>query len=327
MDSVVIENKEAYLVDLQRRVAELENENQQLKIDKFRLEEKLTAAFDGTGLCLWEQHIPSGKLTIFNMAWGKMLGFNSTELEATVEVWKSKLHPEDKEDVINAFTSHLAGESESYQAVHRMLHKDGSHSWVSDRGRVVEFDNENKPLRMMGTHIDITQEKRYELELSNLASTDPLTNLLNRAALETKFEQLQQSNKNQPAALVFIDLDDFKCVNDHLGHKAGDSVLIQVAHWMTEDAPEHTHLARLGGDEFVLLCTQANKESLSGFAEKLLARAEKPLQLESGEANIGFSIGIRLFETSTLKFNTLYEQADAAMYQVKRQGKNSVSYY
>ncbi len=327
MGSVVIKSKEESLIELQHRVIELELENQQLKRDKFRLEEKLTAAFDGTGLCLWEQHIPSGKLTIFNMAWGKMLGFKSSELEATVEVWKSKLHPEDKEDVINAFTSHLAGESESYQAVHRMLHKDGSHSWVSDRGRVVEFDSECKPLRMMGTHIDISQEKRYQHELSQLANTDPLTNLLNRTALEDKFEQLRINNDTQSTAFVFIDLDNFKLINDQYGHKVGDNVLIQVASWMKEEAPEQTDIARLGGDEFVLLCTNVDQECLSNFARRLLTRAEKPLIFENGEASIGFSIGIRMFDSASLNFNTLYEQADTVMYQVKRRGKNNFSFY
>ncbi|MGF1764637.1 sensor domain-containing diguanylate cyclase [Aliivibrio kagoshimensis] len=327
MESVVNAEEIEVLDELRRRVEELEGENCKLKREKYRLEEKLTAAFDGTGLCLWEQHIPSGKLTIFNMEWGNMLGFTASELEATVDVWKSKLHPEDKDDVVNAFMSHLAGESESYQAVHRMLHKDGSHSWVSDRGRVVEFDDQDKPLRMMGTHIDITQEKRYEQKLSKLATTDPLTNLLNRSALEKSFEQLTIQSDNQSAALLFIDLDNFKLVNDHLGHKAGDNVLIQVAEWMREDAPEHTEIARLGGDEFVLLCRRADKSQLEDFSRKLLKRAASPLLLESGEANIGFSIGIRVFDTGTSSFNTLYEQADTVMYQVKRQGKGSFSFY
>lgn len=305
------------------QIAELKKENALLKSQKARLEEKLTAALDGTGLCLWEQHVPSGRLTIFNMEWGKMLGFNPNELQATVDVWKSKLHPEDKDEVINSLSSHLNGESESYQAVHRMLHKEGSDSWVSDRGRVVEYDDNGAPLRMMGTHIDITQEKRYELALSKLASQDPLTGLLNRKSLEEQYSLHCQNNADSSTALLFIDVDDFKAVNDHLGHKAGDSVLIQIADWLVESAPEHSTIARLGGDEFVLFTPHANKKRLTQFAEELLLRVEEPIKLENGSATIGFSIGICFFDVSNKSFDYSYELADEAMYQVKRNGKNN----
>lgn len=145
---------------LQQRIAALEAENEALKRDKYRLEEQLSAASDGTGLCIWEQHVPTGKLTIHNMQWGQMLGFNPTEIEANVESWKQNLHPADKDEVIQAFMAHLAGESDFYQVVYRMIHKSGDYTWVSDRGRVVEFDDDGKPLRMMGSHIDITEEKQ-----------------------------------------------------------------------------------------------------------------------------------------------------------------------
>ena len=150
-------SKEQYL---QQRIAALEAENEALKRDKYRLEEQLSAASDGTGLCIWEQHVPTGKLTIHNMQWGQMLGFNPTEIEANVESWKQNLHPADKDEVIQAFMAHLAGESDFYQVVYRMIHKSGDYTWVSDRGRVVEFDDDGKPLRMMGSHIDITEEKQ-----------------------------------------------------------------------------------------------------------------------------------------------------------------------
>ncbi len=156
--------------DQPNKIAQLEQTIEQLKKENQRLEEKLNAALDGTGLCLWEQHVPTGKLTIFNMEWGKMLGFQPHELEANVETWKSKLHPDDYELAVGAFESHLNGETEAYQVVHRMIHKDGSHSWVSDRGRIVEYTPDGEPLRIMGTHIDITNEKRYELELAKLTN-------------------------------------------------------------------------------------------------------------------------------------------------------------
>lgn len=152
-------NQQALLA-LKQRVAALEAENEALKRNKHQLEEQFSAASDGTGLCVWEQHVPSGKLNIVNMAWGKMLGFSTTEIEANVAGWKSKLHPEDRDKVLENFNNHLMGKSDAYQVVYRMLHKSGDFTWVSDRGRVVEFDQEGRPLRMMGSHIDITGEKK-----------------------------------------------------------------------------------------------------------------------------------------------------------------------
>ncbi|NMU52590.1 diguanylate cyclase, partial [Vibrio parahaemolyticus] len=106
------------------------------------------------------------------------------------------------------------GKTDLYEVVHRMIHKDGSDSWVYDRGRIVEYGSDGEPLRMMGTHIDITKEKRYEQQLAKLASSDPLTGLLNRKAIEENFNHQPQTEPSQQSALVFVDIDNFKAVND-----------------------------------------------------------------------------------------------------------------
>ncbi|MEK6213815.1 MAG: sensor domain-containing diguanylate cyclase, partial [Vibrio fluvialis] len=272
----------------QDRIQQLEQQVEQLTREKQRLEEKLNAALDGTGLCLWEQHVPTGRLRIFNMEWGKMLGFQPNELEANLDTWKSKLHPDDYDLAVGAFEDHLHGRADTYQVVHRMLHKDGSHSWVSDRGRIVEYAADGSPLRIMGTHIDITNEKRYEQELSRLARQDPLTNLLNRKALQSEFNRINHSESDSLAAMVFIDVDNFKTVNDHLGHKAGDAVLVVVAEWLKRFAPPQSVIARLGGDEFVLLCEKEETKALNTFTDQLLTHAAEPVVMENGKAHIGF---------------------------------------
>tara|TARA_Y100001956_G_scaffold78105_1_gene89380 strand:- start:981 stop:1934 length:954 start_codon:yes stop_codon:yes gene_type:complete len=313
-----MEEYETKIAQLQQKITELEQTNQ-------RLEEKLNAALDGTGLCLWEQHVPTGKLRIFNMEWGKMLGYQPHELEATVDVWKRKLHPEDYDLAVGAFEAHLKGESDAYQVVHRMLHKDGSHSWVSDRGRIVEYDANGQPLRIMGTHIDITNEKRYEEELSRLAHEDPLTGLFNRQALKSYFVEYTNAHPLRSSVLVFIDLDNFKNVNDNLGHKAGDLVLIEVASWLKRYAPRDAFISRLGGDEFVILCHNDEPHCFNQFADKLLSQSYQPIQLENGIANIGFSIGICQFTPQGHCFEELYVASDQAMYSVKQNGKNGVA--
>ncbi|MDF2777763.1 MAG: diguanylate cyclase, partial [Enterobacteriaceae bacterium] len=107
---------------------------------------KLSAALDGTGLCLWQLDVPSGKLIIYNRRWGSMLGYQPKELNARFEVWKEHLHPDDRERVLDAFYGHLHGKTPYYEALHRMQHKNGTVTWVLDRGRVSEWDDSGQPL-------------------------------------------------------------------------------------------------------------------------------------------------------------------------------------
>jgi diguanylate cyclase (GGDEF)-like protein/PAS domain S-box-containing protein len=314
----------ALIQQLQAEIAQLKSENAHLSALNYRAEEKLFAALDGNGLCLWEQHIPSGNLTIFNMRWGEMLGFSPEELAAHVDIWKSKLHPEDKAWVIQVFEDHVSGKSDYYQAVYRMLHKDGSVTWVSDRGRIVERLADGTPLRMMGSHIDITQEKRYEMGLAQLAHSDPLTNLLNRQAITKAFDELLLSDAG--GALLFIDLDGFKALNDRHGHKFGDSLLIHVANTLVLHAGEYAQIARFGGDEFVILHPSSEIASLTQLAQSLLDVYRQRFLLDGLEVEIGLSIGIDIFGDGD-SFTDSCERADMAMYDVKRQGKNGYCFY
>ncbi|WP_297891529.1 sensor domain-containing diguanylate cyclase [Shewanella sp.] len=309
---------------LQAEIAQLKRENANLTALNRRAEEKLFAALDGNGLCLWEQHIPSGNLTIFNMRWGELLGFSREELAAHIDSWKSKLHPDDKEWVIKAFEDHVSGQADYYQVVHRMLHKDGSITWVSDRGRIVERLADGTPLRMMGSHIDITQEKRYEMDLARLAHSDPLTNLMNRQAIAKAFDDSLRSGIH--GALFFIDLDGFKALNDRYGHKFGDSLLMHVAHTLVCHAGELAQIARLGGDEFVILLPSSDSGFLAILAQSLLDVYRQKFLLEGCEVEIGLSIGIDIFSDGD-SFAKSCDRADAAMYRVKHQGKHGYCFY
>lgn len=307
------------------RIEQLEVENRRLKQENARLKEKLSVTLDGTGLCLWEQHVPSGSLTIFNVEWGKMLGYQSNELSATVDMWKSKLHPEDYDFTVRAFEDHINGKTDFYQVVHRMIHKDGTDSWVSDRGRIVEYDDNGLPLRMMGTHIDITQEKRYEIQLAFLANSDPLTGLLNRKAMSENYESHIATYSDTKSALIFIDVDNFKAVNDELGHKAGDDLLLEIARWLKASTMAHSKIGRLGGDEFVILCSYSNRADLNQKCHDLLAFSPAYFHQALATLNIGFSIGICLFDGDQHSFQNICEHADSAMYHVKKNGKNSIA--
>jgi diguanylate cyclase (GGDEF)-like protein/PAS domain S-box-containing protein len=326
------------IAEFEKKIAGLEKENAELKQSNARLQEKLNAALDSNGLCLWEHHVPSGKLTIFNMDWGKMLGYQPHELSATFETWKNNLHPDDYHQAMKAFEDHLSGSCDLYEVVYRMTHKDGSDSYVYDRGRVVEFDTNGAPLRIMGTHIDITQEKRFEQQLATLASTDRLTGLLNKQAIEQRFREMKSADKLVRAAMIFIDIDNFKAVNDTLGHQAGDQLLSFIAqrlvtlasdvNSLTSDtaalASEPVQIGRIGGDEFVILFPDTEPDQVTRFCEELLQTAVPESNQMLTDVAIGMSIGVCFFNQGDHHFNDVYQQSDLAMYQIKRNGKNGV---
>ncbi|WP_153915013.1 sensor domain-containing diguanylate cyclase [Shewanella sp. TC10] len=316
---------------LTEQVELLQQENEALKQQRNQIQQQLSATLDGTGLCLWEQHVPSGDLLIYNQQWGTLLGYTHEEYAANMESWKGSLHPEDKEWVIKAFEDHINGKEEVYQAVHRMIHKDGSVRWVSDRGRIVEYAQDGSPLKILGTHIDITQEKRYQLDLARLAHRDPLTDLLNRAAAEKAYKEMQSATDFQSGTLLFIDVDNFKHINDRHGHRFGDLTLVEISvtlqHYCDTLLPStKVQVARIGGDEFVIITSISEYQLISILAGALIAHFKKQQTIDEKLVSLGLSIGISCFAHDD-KFTQVCEQADNAMYGIKQAGKHNYSFW
>ena len=304
---------------LHQQIQNLKKHNARLKRIAHDARNKLNAALDGTGLCLWQLDIPSGKLVIFNRRWGAMLGFQPKELSAQFAVWREHLHPEDAEEVLTAFYDHIEGRAPYYEALHRMIAKNGKVSWVLDRGRVSEWDAHGNALKVTGTHIDMTKEKQYEAQLSALAHHDPLTGLTNRHALQSHFERMK---KQGPLCVAYIDLDNFKHVNDTLGHRSGDEVLIQLCQRMHEVVPAAVVIGRIGGDEFALLMPYLiSFPKVRITAQALLEAALTPFELDNGRAQIGASVGIAQVRAGD-DFSAALVRADEAMYNIKRNGKH-----
>lgn len=307
---------------LKQQIQNLKRHNARLVRIARDARNKLNAALDGTGLCLWQLDIPSGKLIIFNRRWGAMLGYQPKALSAHFDIWREHLHPDDKEQVLAAFYDHLHGKTPFYEALHRMMHKNGTITWVLDRGRVSEWDADGNPQKVTGTHIDMTKEKQYEEQLASLAHHDPLTGLANRHALLSHFARM----KHQEAMCVaFIDLDDFKTVNDAFGHRCGDELLIQLSARLRQACPENAVVGRLGGDEFVLLLPFSLDNLLTwSTAFNSLRAALTPFELDHGTASVGASIGIDQVQEGD-DFVDALRRADQAMYQIKHSGKKGAA--
>ncbi|MDP2433165.1 MAG: EAL domain-containing protein [Pseudomonadota bacterium] len=193
------------------------------------------------------------------------------------------------------------------------------------------YDGDGLPSHYVGVMTDISQLKQSEARLEHLAHYDPLTNLPNRLLLQSRLEHaLEHAERHQQQiAVLFLDLDRFKDVNDSLGHPVGDELLEALARRLGERLREDDTLGRLGGDEFlVLLENLGHPEDAAGVAHTLLQLLEQPFSLPSGhEVYVGASIGISLYPDDGLNVTELIKNADVAMYQSKEQGRNTASFY
>ena len=155
--------------ELQAAYDKLLQENERLKRVADDAREKLDAAMDGTGLCIWQNHLPTGKLIIFNRRWGAMLGYSAAETAALE--WRRLLHPEDRDEALRRLEACLHGATEVYAAEFRLLGKDGRYHWIQARGGVCERDAAGNPQRFVGTHRDIGGARA---ELDNLQKSERL---------------------------------------------------------------------------------------------------------------------------------------------------------
>jgi diguanylate cyclase (GGDEF)-like protein len=294
----------------------LRNQLEILQHENRLLHEKLNAALDGTGLCLWQGMIPTGELTVFNLQ-----HFEHGQMAPHFDVWRSKLHPADAQGALDSYQGHLNGKYPFYEAEYRTIAADGSVTWLWDRGRIMERDTAGLPLRIMGAHVDITQRKEFEIRLAQQVKTEPLTGLFNRQAF-SEASRRRMAVVDGAAALLFIDLDDFKEVNDSLGHSCGDRLLLRVADWLRQATPPGGLPARMGGDEFVIyLDADVSEPAIARLAQQLLAHTVACQELDGQPIQIGMSIGIALWHGNSVSYEQALDCADRAMYQAKQRGK------
>jgi diguanylate cyclase (GGDEF)-like protein/PAS domain S-box-containing protein len=186
-----------------------------------------------------------------------------------------------------------------------------------------------KPAQYIASFSDITERKRVEGELRRMAHFDLLTGLPNRALLGDRVTHaLQEASRNhETVTMMFMDLDRFKNVNDSLGHRIGDRLLVAVATRIKGALREQDTVSRVGGDEFVLLLPATNADGAAHLAQELVGLLQMPFLIDEHELAIGSSIGIALYPGDGASFETLYKSADAAMYRTKQEGGNAFHFY
>jgi len=253
-----------------------------------------------------------------------MLGYDHEEITDSTEEWFSRVHPEDLADFNAAIGKHIQGETPHFESEHRMLHKDGSYRWMLTRGLAMR-DDEEKAYRMAGSQTDITERKRAEEQLLHDAFHDGLTGLPNRALFTDRLDRALERAKRRDdftVAILFLDLDRFKVVNDSLGHMTGDQLLIGVARRLQSSMRHVDTVARLGGDEFVVLLEDIEDISqATQSAERIQAQLREPFVLDESEVFTSASIGIAASTTEYSRAEDIIRDADIAMYRAKSMGK------
>lgn len=286
-------------------------------------------ALEGAGDGVWDWDIENDVAHLSDK-YKEILGFTDEDIETSPVDWSNRIHPLDVESVKQAMDNYWAGNTQQYINEHRIVCKDKSVKWVLSRGKVTKRDKNGKPQRMVGTHTDITARKLLEAQLENLAHFDALTSLPNRILLadRLKLSLAYAKREKKMLAVMFLDLDLFKEINDLYGHEVGDAVLKQVALRLSACVRESDTVARLGGDEFIILLPMIDAESDATIvANKILNTIAQPIIVAKVNLHVTTSIGIAMYPQHGLDEKLLTLNADIAMYQSKRNGKNQTTVF
>ncbi len=286
-------------------------------------EDRYALAAQGANDGIWDWDLISGEV-YYSARWKETLGYQDDQLTNSIDEWLDRVHADDKARLLEELTQcRRNGGPAELLSEQRLLHTDGTYRWTMVRA-VVRRNPAGSAVRMAGSMTDVTANKTF----------DPLTGLANRVLFIEQLGRCLEAcriGERNHAAVLFLDMDHFKVVNDSLGHVVGDQLLVEAARRL-ERAVRSSRLqpalggqdlvARFGGDEFAVLLQDAlSLEQASAVARRILADFQAPMQLEGRNLNISASIGAALVSAEYLEPADILRDADLAMYRAKAQGK------
>ncbi|BFM08529.1 bifunctional diguanylate cyclase/phosphodiesterase [Halioxenophilus aromaticivorans] len=251
----------------------------------------------------------------------------STPDESFGVTWMDGIHPSDAEQVLLELRAQTTNSGE-YEGEFRLVTPLGKITWVKANGMSL-YDSKGKIAGLIMTFSDVSAHRLNEQRLEHIASTDQLTGLVNRTFFNDRIDQaLKGVPRYGKVAVMFIDLDDFKHINDSLGHDFGDTLLVEVAQRLKRTLRDVDTIARIGGDEFTVILTHADSAAvISSVADKLLKALARPFEIEHRRLFVTCSIGIALAEQPDTEAKALLKQADIALYKAKEAGRNQYRHY
>jgi len=293
---------------------------------------RLQSIIEGTRLGTWEWNIQTGE-TVFNERWAGIIGYTLDELQpVSIETWVEFTHPDDLKESNLLLERHFSGEIDYYDIECRMKHKNGQWVWVQDRGKVIKWDEKGAPLKMYGTHSDITEKKVLENKILELSIRDPLTNVYNRRYIFNRLDK--DFAKFRRDADVFsislIDIDHFKAINDTYGHQSGDYILIEFCRILSEHVREYDLLGRYGGEEFIIITYGSDKKQTAEKIHGILEIVRTTVfRFNDKDIQCTFSGGVAdvsELQNDNLSIENIISIADYRLYNAKAGGRNRINY-
>ena len=339
------------------------SERRRVEVALAESESRWNFALEGAGQGVWDHDLKHGK-AFYSRMWRQMRGFGLDEtIDGSRDAWLARVHPDDRPRIINQADRQNSGELAQNSFEYRERHRDGHYIWILSRGKAVEWNPDGSVARIIGTDTDITslkeaearaaeeKEQTYRKHLAalenaheaaeaaqklaqSLARHDALTGLPNRRVFAEVIEaaRLHAGRGGAQFAVLSLDLDRFKPINDIHGHQAGDDVLREVAARIGGVARAGDTVARLGGDEFTLImhCTDLDEEPAAAaalLADRIIDAVGRPISIGDRCVDVGASIGIAICPTDGTDPETLLRAADMAMYRAKEEGRDTHRFF
>jgi diguanylate cyclase (GGDEF)-like protein/PAS domain S-box-containing protein len=304
---------------LQANYIELNDKQNELLLS----EEKYRLVAESSLDIIWEEDAQT-KIRKYSDKLFEILGYTNDELP-TFEDWYNIVHPMDKDYVMQVRLMHQKNGFINTNTIFRVKCKTGEYKWIIGNVKM-QYDEAGTLVKMYGSYKDVTELQEKQLEINTLAFYDSITKLPNRVSLNNSMKKLIESEKG--FTMFFLDLDNFKIINDSFGHPVGDKLLILVAQRISSINKEEFTAFRISGDEFIILYTGSkDKELIENIARTILSKISESYNIDGSHFHISSSIGIALYPENGADVNELFKNADTAMYYSKESGKNKYTFF
>ena len=287
-------------------------------------QERYSLAMQASNDGLWDWDLKTNKI-LYSERWKEMLGFNDDEISDTADEWLSRVHPEDHDRVRASIDAYLEGTTSNFEIEYRIRHFSNNYLWMMAKGLAIRT-SDGRATRFAGSQTDVSERKSNEEQMIHDALHDTLTSIPNRTLLLDRIRQSLVRRKRYPKtsfAIIFIDLDRFRLVNESLGHIHGDELLQLISARLKETIPIGDTVARLGGDEFSILLQDINSvRDVEVIAKDIQNLFSKPFFLGDREVFASASMGIAHSDNDYKTPEEILRDAELAMYRAKREGKS-----
>lgn len=317
MFDVIVESE----IKLEENYLALLNKEEKLRIT----EERYRYAVEGSNDAIWDWNLLTNESYISPRG-AQMIGLPENET-LSLSTWEASIYPQDKRQ-FEYFLESFRQNPDAYRQIQfRVVSMVGDIHWIFCRGKGI-LDQNRQIFRISGFYTDVSERIKAEEAINRLAYYDVLTGLPNRSMLFVNLDRLlrEQDSSLIRGALIYLDLDDFKTINDTKGHSVGDQILVSIA----RDLEEGIHcdsIARIGGDEFVIIKKDFDANQVNNFSKDIINLIRTPRVINGYEFNLSCSIGIAIFPEDGTEVDTLLMKADNAMYQAKAFGKDQFKFY